>query len=84
MSSLGKYVDLHRQYVMLNFHEHKFTKMDAFQINIEAALKNLEAQVDQHVQELKEQPTMTHLSDTLTNFNESMDISLSTTQGLPI
>lgn len=46
-------------------------------------MKNLEAQVDQHVQELKEQPTMTRPGDTLTNFNESMDISLSTMQGLP-
>ena len=69
---------------MISLHEQKFLDLDAFQVNTNAKLKKIEAQMGHIVQAFKEQFTWTSPSNTSKNPNECMDTPLTNVQELPI
>ena len=69
---------------MINLHEQKFPDLDAFQVNTNARLKNVEAQIGHLVQAFKEKFSRTSPSNTLPNPNECIDTPLSSVQKFPI
>ena len=62
---------------MISLHEQEFPDLAAFQVNIGARLKNVEAQIGHLVQAFKEKFSRTSPSNTFPNPNECMDTSLS-------
>ena len=69
---------------MINLHEHKFSVLNAFQVNTSARLKNVKAQIGHLVQAFKEKFSRTSPSNTLPNPNECIDTPLSSVQKFPI
>ena len=69
---------------MISLHEHEFPDLDTFKVNINARLKNVEAQMGHLVQAFKEKFSRTYPSNTLTNPNECMDTPLSSVHEFPI
>ena len=69
---------------MINLHEQKFLCLNASQVNTNARLKNVEAQIGHLVQAFKEKFSRTSRSNTFPNPNECIDTPLSSVQKFPI
>ena len=69
---------------MIRLHEQKFSDLDAFQLNTNARLKKIEAQMGHLVQVFKEKFSRISPSNSLRNPNECMGTPLSNVQELPI
>ena len=78
------FIYMERDKKMINLHEQKFPDLDAFQVNTNARLKNVEAQIGHLVQAFKEKFSRTSPSNTLPNPNECIDTPLSSVQKFPI